>query len=107
MHFSLSAESANYIEEILRNNREQYDRSYAAIRKLIETGRVENASQMEAIVKQFHKTFAEKFRKKFLDGWYLFYSFTKKFIVFFVNVYLRLYSVPATSNSCSTLFCSN
>ena len=91
----------------MRNNREQYDRSYAAICKLIETGRVENASQMEAIVKQFHKTFVEKFRKKFLDGWYLFYSFRKKFIVFFANVYLRLDSVPATSNSCSTLFCSN
>ena len=86
LYFSFSTESANYIEKILINNKEQYDRSYAAIRKVIETGRVENASQMEAIVKQFHKTFAEKFRNKFLEGWYLFYSFRKKFIVFEKNL---------------------
>ena len=86
LYFSFSTESANYIEEILINNKEQYDRSYAAIRKVIETGRVENASQMEAIVKQFHKTFAEKFRNSFLEGWYLYYSFRKKFIVFEKNL---------------------
>ena len=73
---NLPDESANYIEEILRNNKEQYDRSYAAIRKLIETGTVENASEMEAIVKKFQKTFAEKFRKKFIEGWYLFFFFS-------------------------------
>ena len=75
LRFSIPNEAENFIQAISRNDKEQYDRSYAAIRKLVETDRVANASQMETVVKQFHQTFATKFRKKFLEGWYLLYSF--------------------------------
>lgn len=43
LYFSLSTKSTNYIEEILIHNKEQYDRLYAAIHKVTDTGRVENA----------------------------------------------------------------
>ena len=63
----------HFMHAILRNNREEYDRSYAAIRKLVETDTVANTSQMETILNKFNPKFAKKFREKFLEGWYLLY----------------------------------
>ena len=84
---NITNKAENYIEEILRDYRQEYDRSYAAIRILVETDRVANASQMETVVKQCHQTFAKKFRNKFLEGWYLLYSFRIffYFFAFFAN----------------------
>ena len=68
MGVSLPDEAEHFIQAILRNNKDEYNRSYAAIRKLVETDRIANASQMEIIVKKFHQTFAKKFKQKFLEG---------------------------------------
>ena len=73
LRVSLPYEAENFIQAILRNKKDEYDRSYAAIRKLIETNKVANASQMETVVKKFHQTIANKFRKTFLEGWHLLY----------------------------------
>ena len=81
---SLPDEAENVIHAITSSRRrEPYDRSYAAIRKLVETDIVTNASRMETLVKRFHVTEAKKFGKKFLEGWYLLYSFRKRFLAYF------------------------
>lgn len=74
LRVSLPYEAENFIQAILRNKKDEYDRSYAAIRKLVETATVADASEMEIIVKKFNQACAKKFRKKFLEGWYLLYS---------------------------------
>ena len=70
LRVSLPDEAENFIHAISRNKKGEYDRSYAAIRKLIETNKVANASQMETVVKKFHQAIAKKFREKFLEGWH-------------------------------------
>ena len=76
---SLPDDADNIIHAIQRNynaknDTQGYDRSYAAIRKLVETATVADASEMEIIVKKFNQACAKKFRNKFLEGWYLLYS---------------------------------
>ena len=66
LQVSLPDEAETFLQAILRNNTEEYDRSYAAIRKLVETNTVADASEMETILEKNHQTFAKKFRKKFL-----------------------------------------
>ena len=66
----LTDEADDLIRDINSDNKSNYDRSYAIIRKLVEKGEATNASVMEKMIKEVHKTFAEKFKKKFLEeGW--------------------------------------
>lgn len=53
------------IHKISRDNRSDYDRSYAVIRALVEKGRISNMSQMEKVVNKVNQPIAIRFRKKF------------------------------------------
>lgn len=74
-----NAESiANNIE---RDNDIEYSRSYAAMNKLIETGKIKNASEMVRNLQTVDEIFAEKFTLAVLEGLYLFRSCYCKFVI--------------------------
>ena len=64
----LAKEADSLIDEIYYDYRDNYSRSYAIIRKLVEKCKARNASVMENLVREVHVTHAEKFKKRFLEG---------------------------------------
>ena len=65
---SLPDIAENIIDKIKRDNKSDYDRSFAVIRKLVKTHIIASASQMQEIIRPVHYTFSEQFRKKFIEG---------------------------------------
>lgn len=66
----LTDEAENLLSIIKANNKDRYEKSYAIVRKLVERGKVTNASVMVEMVNAVNVTFADKFKSKFLEeGW--------------------------------------
>ena len=63
----LPKETDSLIGEIFSDYKDNYSRSYAIIRKLVEKCEARNASVMENLVREVHVAHAEKFKKRFLE----------------------------------------
>lgn len=61
----------NLIHKISKDNKYDYDRSYAAVCALVESYKVANVSQMVQVVNETNQIIAKRFREKFIKGWYL------------------------------------
>lgn len=66
--YTLTDEANSLINEIYHDYKDNYNRSYAIIRQLVEKCEARNASVMEKLVRKVHVSFAEEFKKKILEG---------------------------------------
>ena len=77
----------SYLNAICRDNASDYDRAYAVIIKLVESGEVTDASKMEDILRESHEGYANRFKTAFLEGLPLPYVYYMQYVLFQISLF--------------------